>query len=40
MAIRCYEMGIPAAIGVGVQLFEKLKNKNFIYLDCDTKKIF
>ncbi len=40
MAIRCYEMGIPAAIGVGVQLFEKLKNKNFISLDRDTKKIF
>jgi phosphohistidine swiveling domain-containing protein len=40
MAIRCYEMGVPAAIGVGSQLFEKVKNKNFISMDCDTQKIF
>ncbi len=40
MAIRCYEMGVPAAIGVGNQLFEKVKNKNFISMDCDTQKIF
>ena len=40
MAIRCHEMGVPAAIGIGNQLFEKIKNKNFISIDCDTKKIF
>ena len=38
MAIRCAEFGLPAAIGTG-SLFESLKMKSFIRLDCDHKKI-
>jgi len=39
MSIRCLELKIPAAIGVGEIKFEQLKNKNFIELDCKLKKI-
>lgn len=39
MAIRCAELSIPAAIGVGGLTFDKIKNKGFITLDCETKKI-
>jgi len=38
MAIRCAEFGIPAAIGCGI-LFDKLKGKEKINLDCELKKI-
>ena len=33
MAIRCAELGIPAAIGVGDKIYENLKEGN-IMLDC------
>lgn len=39
MSIRCSELGIPAAIGVGNNLFESLKDNNLIELDCDQNKI-
>ncbi len=38
MSIRCAEFGIPAAIGCGI-LFDKLKDKGRINLDCKLKKI-
>jgi len=37
MAIRSAEIGIPAAIGVGEILFDKLKSYNMIELDCLNK---
>ena len=39
MSIRCSELGIPAAIGVGEEIFEKIINKNNIELNCENKKI-
>jgi len=39
MSIRCMELGIPAAIGVGKTKFDKITNSNFINLDALTKKI-
>jgi len=39
MSIRCMELGIPAAIGVGKTKFDKIVNADFIYLDALTKKI-
>ena len=39
MAIRCLEYNIPAAIGVGNLLFEKLKNSNKIIINCEKKII-
>jgi phosphohistidine swiveling domain-containing protein len=40
MAIRCVELGIPAAIGVGCSTFEKILNLGYITLDCSLKKIY
>ena len=37
MAIRCLELSIPAVIGVGNSDFEKIKNSNFLELDCEQK---
>ena len=37
MAIRCVELSIPAAIGCGERMFEKLKNSGVIYLNCNEK---
>ena len=34
MAIRCAEFGIPAAIGCGEQIYDKIINSNSIHLDC------
>lgn len=34
MAIRCAELGVPAAIGVGSEKFDVVKNWNKIRLDC------
>jgi phosphohistidine swiveling domain-containing protein len=34
MAIRCAELGVPAAIGCGEQTFEQLQKSNSILLDC------
>tara|TARA_B110000858_G_scaffold151950_1_gene173097 strand:+ start:6854 stop:9175 length:2322 start_codon:yes stop_codon:yes gene_type:complete len=39
MAIRCAELNIPAAIGIGEKAFEKLKDKSSIRLNCKIKKI-
>ncbi|QDI88801.1 hypothetical protein Nisw_04320 [Candidatus Nitrosopumilus sp. SW] len=39
MAIRCAELGIPAAIGCGEILYETLLESSKIILDCDQKQI-
>ena len=39
MSIRCSELSIPAAIGVGDEIFESLSNKNRIELNCENKKL-
>jgi len=39
MSIRCAEMGLPAAVGCGEILFEKLKSAHKILLDCKNKEI-
>ena len=38
MSIRCAELGIPAAIGCGT-IFDKLNDKDYITLNCKSKKI-
>jgi len=39
MAIRCSELGLPAAIGCGDILFEQLQNAERILLDCKYQQI-
>ena len=39
MAIRCSELGIPAAIGVGERLFKEIVNSKTIRLNTVTEKI-
>ena len=39
MAVRCKELNIPAAIGVGESLFNKYVASNSILLDCRSKII-
>lgn len=39
MAIRCMELGLPAAIGIGENRYQKLINFNNIELNCNLKKI-
>lgn len=39
MAIRCAEFGIPAAIGCGEQLFNRLARSQHIALDCRDKTL-
>jgi glutamine kinase len=39
MAIRCAEINLPAAIGVGDLIFEKFFNAKKILLDCKNEKI-
>ena len=39
MAIRCSELGLPAAIGCGEILFEKLLNSNKVLLDCKNSQV-
>lgn len=39
MAIRCAEFGIPAAIGCGEQLFERLASASVIELDCSAETV-
>lgn len=34
MAIRCAEFGIPAAIGCGEQIFERVIKSQFVEIDC------
>ncbi|MFQ5620454.1 MAG: PEP-utilizing enzyme [Candidatus Nanoarchaeia archaeon] len=39
MAIRCAEFGIPAAIGAGSELYDKVRREPKILLDCQAQKI-
>ena len=39
MAIRCHELGLPAAIGIGEQRLEKLPLRSRLLLDCATRRI-
>jgi len=39
MAIRCAEFGIPAAIGVGDELFHRIAKARRIELDCQLQKV-
>jgi phosphohistidine swiveling domain-containing protein len=39
MAIRAGELGIPAAIGVGEKVFERLSNAKKLRIDCANRKI-
>ena len=40
MVIRCAEIGLPATIGCGEILYEKLKSSSKIQLDCKHQQIF
>ena len=39
MAIRCHEMGIPAAIGVGPSVFKGIAEARLALLDCSAKRL-
>ena len=39
MAIRCNELGIPAAIGIGDKIFEEIKIQKELQLYCKLKTI-
>ena len=39
MAIRCNELKIPAAIGIGEKIYEEIKNKEQIILNCPLKRV-
>lgn len=39
MSIRCAEFGIPAAIGCGELIFNKIKDADSVLLDCKANKI-
>ena len=39
MAIRCNELSIPAAIGVGEKKFNEIKSLPVLRLNCENKKI-
>ena len=39
MAIRCNELKIPAAIGIGEKIFEEIKDHDQIILNCPLKRI-
>ncbi|MCW5893782.1 MAG: pyruvate, phosphate dikinase [bacterium] len=39
MAIRCAEIGLPAAIGVGEQLFERVVAAGRVELDCGARVV-
>lgn len=39
MALRAYELAIPAAIGIGDELFEKIKDSEILEIDCKKKCI-
>tara|TARA_B100000989_G_scaffold21727_1_gene14254 strand:- start:19786 stop:22083 length:2298 start_codon:yes stop_codon:yes gene_type:complete len=40
MSIRSSELALPAAIGVGEEIYNILKNKRYINIDCLNKKIY
>lgn len=39
MSIRCEEKQLPAIIGVGEEIFEKINKQNFLEIDCKLQKI-
>jgi phosphoenolpyruvate-protein kinase (PTS system EI component) len=39
MAIRCAELGVPAAIGCGEQAFRRLLDAGLIELNCAEKVV-
>ena len=39
MAIRCAEFGLPAAIGCGEQMYQRMSNCGTALLDCDGKRL-
>ena len=39
MAIRASELGIPAVIGVGEEVFEQWRSANTLELDCENQKV-
>ena len=39
MFIRCNELNLPAAIGVGKQIYDDIQRTKIIELDCKSKKI-
>ena len=39
MAIRCAEIGLPAAIGCGEMLYDKLIRSSKVRLDCVNEQI-
>ncbi|WP_371258524.1 PEP-utilizing enzyme [Streptococcus pneumoniae] len=39
MAIRAFELGIPAVLGVGENMYNYLKVKKHIKIDCSQKLI-
>ena len=38
MAIRCIELGLPAIIGIGDKIYDKLSMSKKIFIDCNGKK--
>ena len=40
MAIRCAELGIPAAIGCGDQPIDRIMQSKYCILDCQKEKLF
>ena len=40
MGLRCAEIGLPAAIGCGEILYEKLSSSSKVELDCNNNQIF
>ena len=40
MSIRCHELNIPAAIGVGDETFDKIIETNKLILNCKENKIY
>jgi phosphoenolpyruvate-protein kinase (PTS system EI component) len=39
MAIRCAELGVPAAIGCGEQTFDRVVRAGRVELDCAERKL-
>ena len=39
MAIRCAEFGIPAAIGIGEEIYAQIEDKKFIYINAKDNKL-
>ena len=39
MAIRCAELNLPALIGVGEKVYNKILENKYVKIDCNLKKI-